>query len=371
MKFLIVRITMILWIIQLYSVYSNVQLTKDTTKLNMYLNGFLDVYYVYDFNKPKTIARQPFLFNHNRHNEVNVNLAFLSLRIDEKKIKANFGIRTGTYVQDNYVNESTLSQFIHEANISLALNQKNNLWLTAGIMPSHIGFESAISIDQWTLTRSLLAENSPYYLAGSKITLIPSPKLEISALILNGWQRIQRLNGNSLPSFGTQCIYKPKQNITFNWSTFIGTDDPDITRRMRYFNNLYAQFRLNKILNILCGMDVGFQQTNKRSSTYYNWFSPVIISQINVSNSIKTSFRAEYYQDYNQIIIPVNDGNTFSTIGFSWNIDYSKNSNFLGRMEARWLNNKDRIFWSNNQPSYNHFFVSMSLAVKFSELLKQ
>jgi hypothetical protein len=50
--------------------------------------------------------------------------------------------------------------------------------------------------------------------------------LEIAGLIVNGWQRIQRLQGNSLPSFGTQINYSPTEKITFNWSTFIGTDDP-------------------------------------------------------------------------------------------------------------------------------------------------
>jgi hypothetical protein len=36
-------------------------------------------------------------------------------------------------------------------------------------MPSHIGFESVISADCWTLTRSLLAENSPYYETGMRL----------------------------------------------------------------------------------------------------------------------------------------------------------------------------------------------------------
>jgi hypothetical protein len=49
---------------------------------------------------------------------------------------------------------------IYEANVGISLNKKNNLWVDAGVMPSHIGFESAISMDNWYLTRSLLAENS-------------------------------------------------------------------------------------------------------------------------------------------------------------------------------------------------------------------
>jgi hypothetical protein len=35
------------------------------------VSGFLEVFYVYDFNQPKGTKRQSFLFNHNRHNEIN------------------------------------------------------------------------------------------------------------------------------------------------------------------------------------------------------------------------------------------------------------------------------------------------------------
>ena len=73
--------------------------------------------------------------------------------------------------------------------------------ITAGIFTSHIGFESAVSKDCWTLTRSILADNSPYYESGARLTYTSNNnKWLISALALNGWQRIQRPAGNSLMS---------------------------------------------------------------------------------------------------------------------------------------------------------------------------
>lgn len=82
-----------------------------------------------------------------------------------------------------------LLQHIYESNIGISLNKKNNLWLDAGIFGSHIGFESAISKDCWTLTRSLFAENSPYYLSGTKLTYNPNEHWEFAVIICNGWQR--------------------------------------------------------------------------------------------------------------------------------------------------------------------------------------
>jgi hypothetical protein len=78
---------------------------------------------------------------------------------------------------------------------------------------SHIGFESAIGKDCWNLTRSILADNSPYYESGAKLSYTSkNEKWFISGLILNGWQRIQRVEGNNLPAFGHQLTFKPIQN---------------------------------------------------------------------------------------------------------------------------------------------------------------
>ena len=41
-------------------------------------SGYLDIFYAYDFNEPKTNYRQPFLYSFNRHNEFNLNLGLIS-----------------------------------------------------------------------------------------------------------------------------------------------------------------------------------------------------------------------------------------------------------------------------------------------------
>jgi hypothetical protein len=56
--------------------------------------------------------------------------------------------------------------------------------------------------------------------------------------MLNGWQCMQKLEGNSLACIGTQVNFSPSEKITWNWNTFIGTDDPKAKSSMRYFNNL-------------------------------------------------------------------------------------------------------------------------------------
>lgn len=342
---------------------------SDTAKKSLpeiELSGFADVFYCFDFNQPKTDYRQTFFFNHNRHNEFNLNLGFIKLSVQHQKYRANIALQAGTYAADNYATEPQLLKNIFEANAGISLSSKNNLWLDAGIFASHIGFESAISLDNWTLTRSILAENSPYYLSGAKLTYTPSKKLELTALVCNGWQHIQKIKGNSLPSFGTQLKLLPNEKITFNWSTFIGTDDPDTTRRMRFFNNLYGQFQLTNKIGLITGFDIGNQQQSKGSSEYQYWFSPVIIARYSFNDHWTTAFRAEYYHDKSGVIIPTATINGFKTMGFSLNIDYAPANNVACRLEGRWLNSQDKIFARNSSLTENDFFITASIAIKFN-----
>ncbi|MBB4119520.1 hypothetical protein GGR32_001822 [Mesonia hippocampi] len=353
---------------------SNLQLLAQVDRIwqqqpELNISGFMDVFYVYDFNRPQHAERQSFLFNHNRHNEFNLNLALVKLDVKHSKYRANLALQTGTYAGDNYTAEPGLLKNVFEANIGISLNKKNNLWLDAGILPSHIGFESAISMNNLTLTRSLLAENSPYFLTGAKLTFSPNDKWEVAGLIVNGWQRIQKLEGNSLVSFGTQVNYKPTEKITLNWSTFIGADTPDHIRKIRYFNNLYGQFQVTEKLNLITGLDIGIEQKAKKSSSYNYWLSPVIIGQYTVNNTWKMAVRAEYYQDEKGVIIPTETINGFKTTGISFNIDYLPSKNISCRFEGRWLTSKDDFFETGNRTSKNNFIIGTSIAIKFSESL--
>lgn len=333
------------------------------------LSGFLDVFYVYDFARPTGPSRQPFFFNHNRHNEFNLNLGFIQWNVSHAKYRANLALQAGTYPNDNYAEEPGLLKAVLEANVGVSLNADNSIWLDLGIMPSHIGFESAISMDNPTLTRSILAENSPYFMAGAKLGYQPNETWFFAGLILNGWQRIQRLPGNSIPAFGSQVSYTPSSAMTFNWSTFIGTDDPDSTRRMRYFNNFYGKLQLSEKVDVTGGLDIGLQQSQKGSGKLDTWFSPVAIAQYRFRPHWRTAIRAEYYQDRTGIIIPTDTPNGFQTIGISGTLDYLPTESIMLRTEARRLNSQDEVFESASGGTRDNVFIGFSLAVRFAKKL--
>lgn len=329
-------------------------------------SGYMEAYYAYDFNQPKNGNRPPFTYSFNRHNELNVNLGFLKASYTSSNIRGNMAIMTGTYANANLAAEPGVLRNILEANAGVKISSSKNLWVDAGIFASHIGFESAIGRDSWNLTRSILADNTPYFESGLKLSYTSDDnKWFVSGLVLNGWQRIQRVSGNSLLSFGTQVTFKPNEKTLLNSSTFIGTDTPDSARLMRYFHNFYGIFQVSPRLGLTLGFDYGIQQSAAEAGAYDPWWAPIAIARITMSDKVSVDVRAEYYVDNNGVIIATRTPNGFETLGLSVNLDYKISSQALWRIEVRNFSSKDPIFQRDNDAVTHNTFCTTALAISF------
>lgn len=330
------------------------------------LFAYFDVFYAYDFNRPQTTIRQPFFFNHNRHHSVNINHALIRGSYSTQRVRAKLGFHSGTYVQDNYASENTLQSFLYEANASVALDKQEKLWFAAGIMESHIGFEDAIAPNNPTLTRSMCAENSPYFSSGASMTYQPKTPWKFQVLALNGWQRIRRVQGNNLLSYGTRINYSTEK-MELNWSTFLGTNDPDSVRRMRYFSNLYAVYTWKNNFTLTFGFDYGLQQKEKGSANYHYWYNFTAIGKMAISDKLSTALRVEYFKDYSLVVMQAFNDEPFEVYGSSLNFDYHVNQNLFFRVESRLLASQNALFIKNDVPQKNNIHVVGSIIFRIGQ----
>jgi hypothetical protein len=211
-----------------------------------------------------------------------------------------------------------------------------------------------------------MADNTPYYEAGAKVSYTSgNGKWFVSGLILNGWQRIQRVNGNSLPSFGTQLTFKPSATITLNSSTFIGTDKPDSARVMRYFHNFYGIIQVSKKVGITVSFDYGAEEKSPDERSMNTWYASAWIVQYSATDKVAFALRGEYYSDAKGIIITTTSVHGFKTSGCSLNIDYNVYKNILWRTEVRYLASKDAVFERTDTSVTNNAFAGTSLCLSF------
>jgi len=329
---------------------------KDSLKIKF--SGFLETYYSYDFINPTTDTKLPFMYNYNRHNEFNVNNGLIRAQLLYGNAYASIAVHAGTYVDDNYASENI--KLVSEAYVGMYLNDNKKSSIEVGIMPSYIGFESATTATNLTLTRSILAENSPYFMTGIKYNYKPNDKWSFSGLVTNGWQRINKPQKDVAPAFGTQIVYKPTEKATLNWSTFVGKEFYGTELGMRYFSNLYWDNTWNSKWRTILGFDFGIQDSSSLNDEHLFWMSPVLITQYSINSKWQTAVRLEYYQDEDNVIIATSDA--FKTSGASLNFDYLPNSKVKLRTEARYLDSKEAIFYNNKS---NNFFVTTSLSFEF------
>ena len=74
---------------------------SDTTQDPLTISGYVEAYYAYDVGNPSDHNRPGFVYSHNRHNEVNLNLGFIKAAYATGKVRANLAIMTGTYANAN------------------------------------------------------------------------------------------------------------------------------------------------------------------------------------------------------------------------------------------------------------------------------
>ena len=350
----------------LFNISFNGYFSQSDSVKKLNVTGYVEAYYCYDIANPSNNTRPSFIYSHNKHNEFALNLGFIKMNYQLEKFRANGSLMTGSYAQANLSGEPGMLKMIFEANIGFKLSKQKNVWLDLGVFPSHIGFESAIGKDCWTLTRSILADNSPYYESGLKITGVSEDeKWMLSILALNGWQRIYLSEHYTKPSFGHQLTFKPTSNILLNSSSFVGFAGPDSLNQLRYFHNFFGQFQLHEKLNLTVGFDIGSQQNTTERPIYYTWYTPVAIIKYSPLSKLNIAGRIEWYDDRHQQVITTNSANGFQTYGYSLNVDYSLNEHVIFRIEGRGLKSKDDVFIMNQRPSKENYFLTAAMALSF------
>jgi hypothetical protein len=334
------------------------------TATRVTFGAFVDAYYAYDVNRPRDLDRA-FTTQPARHNEFNVNLAFVEATLGGPRVRGRLALQAGTSVQANYAGEPTtgavsgplLSRHLQEAVAGYEVAP--GLWIDAGVFFSHVGMESWVSRDNPTYTRSLVADYSPYYSAGVKATWQTTSRFAVRLDLVNGWQNVSE--SNSGKSVGARLDYTAG-GTTASYYTYVGGEGGG---RLRVFNGVGVRAAPTSRIQLLGQLDVGRQGRDRGAST---WYGGVLVARVQATRATALVARVERFADPDQVVLVTGDGQSpFRANGASLGLDVSPDKRMAWRTEVRGFRARGAVFphRSDDARSRSAGVVVSSLAVGF------
>ena len=313
----------------------------------MSYSAFVDTYYAYDFNYDK--LKRPYVTQPYYNDELAINLAFVDMTLAGEGVRGRLAAQDGTSVDINYAAESREGwRYVQEAYAGVKLGE--GLWFDGGVFLSHMGMESWISRDNATYTRSLVAEYSPYYQSGLRLSYEASSEWSFQLLGIRGWQNI---SDNRDPALGTQIQWKPSSEVSLLHNTFIGNEGGN-----RIFNDFIAKWMVTESLNLAAQFDVGYQRlpSAEKDAWWHGW---TLIGQYKLTPNSAVAARVERFLDSEGVVLASASNNRFGAYGYSLNYDYNILPCLVWRIEWRQMHDTKEVF-PNDQ---NGFDRSSTLVV--------
>lgn len=355
---------------QLFGQFVQFAPTGDSSQGKVTLEGYVDAYFAFDGSQPAD-ANRPYFVSQSRHNEFNINMAYISLKFSSERVRATFTPGFGTYMNANYAAERMTLKNIIEANVGVKLFKHKDIWLDVGVLPSPYTNETAISFDQLTYSRSFAPEYVPYYLSGARLTLPLSQKVNLYLYLLNGWQAIEDVN--TPLAFGSQLEYKPDNKLSLYLNTYYGSEHsataPD--NRERYFVDAYALYnpmpRLNLSFSAYAGNQVR-RDAVQDTRTNNLWWQANAIARYFLAPQHSISVRVEYFNDPKEVmIVPVTGAKGFDAASCSLGYNLSVTRNVLFRIESRYFRSTRDVFPAGDEgrARKDNYLLISGLTVKF------
>ncbi|MFT7033634.1 MAG: hypothetical protein ACJA2S_002142 [Cyclobacteriaceae bacterium] len=324
-------------------------------------SAYLDAYYAYDFNKPSNHDRQ-YSNMAARHNEFNINHAYLLGVFENEKVRSEIGIQLGTYPDFNYAAEpSDFYRLIYKAYAGVKLGE--GVWLDVGVFPGHTGYESVESLDNEIYTRALSTEYTPYYETGARITAELSEKMTLTGVVLNGWQNIGETNKSK--AFGMNFNYQLSDAVELNYGNYFGDEGTRFTSsKYRVYNHFYIKHQTSDKFHYMLGFDHATQEPLSSNLTETFYFI-TIIAQYRFSEKFSVAWRFENADDNSQILISTNTTEGFVGQVYAINFNCHISENAMFRVEGKLYDTEGEIFTEGPEVSENNQLIVGSLAVRF------
>lgn len=347
------RFTLI-YLLFAFILLANQHLMAQDKPLNF--SAYLDGYYVYDLSHP-LVNQRLYVTQYDRHNEFNLNHAWIMASYQKDKIRSELALQLGTYPINNYSGEpDQFYRMIHRANVGYQISE--NSWLDFGVMGGHFGYESVLAIDRELLSPALATEYTPYYQMGMQYSWDVSEATALRFVVLNGWQNMAETNNHK--SVGMAVDQKIGEDLLISYGNYYGNERPMIgADLMRFHNNLVVNYAPGNKISLTGIID--YTRQDSVSNLKETLFLTAILSD-QIMEKVRIAGRYEYVKDNDRLLINAFDA-PFDMHVVSLACEFTPQQNVSLKLEPKLYRGKNRNFIGQDGSGPSTIVLSAGIAV--------
>ncbi|QQS67805.1 MAG: outer membrane beta-barrel protein [Chlorobiota bacterium] len=248
------------------------------------------------------------------------------------------------------------------------------LWLDAGFFKAHLGTESILPKENFTISSAVGSFYEASIESGFRLNYNPIQELSINFYLLNGYNLF--IDNNTKKSFGSLVTYNFNDNSIISYSNYIGDDTPssgDSISHLLLQQNLYFNSQVGN-LKYQIGFDYAIKQNSDVSNLKQSasMISGILGLKYIFNDNYSLYGRGEYFEDPNGILSGViidskNKSTGFKLFGLTAGVEYKPTDNSYLRIEGRQLimDSDQKIFRVKNPLTNSRFEVLSNLGISF------
>ncbi|HUD70844.1 MAG TPA: outer membrane beta-barrel protein, partial [Dongiaceae bacterium] len=163
----------------------------------------------------------------------------------------------------------------------------------AGVYPSHVGFETLATRDNWNYTRSFMGEFSPYYQAGVRVAFPLGERWSSEVHLLNGWQLIT--DNNRGKTLGWKFAFAGDR-IDASFNGLAGPERPDDDRDRRILLDSVMVWRIDPAWSAAATLDVAGEERPEDAAARW-WGAAIYVRRAGDGGRYAGTLRVERFDD--------------------------------------------------------------------------
>jgi len=235
------------------------------------VTGFVDGYYNYNFNHPRTGGTVPgltgpFLSSFRTFdgpaNQFSLNMIELSVNKapDASNSRLGYNLTFGFGNAMNVVNSANgpqelgFSQYLKEAYLSYLAPVGKGLQIDFGKFVTGAGAEVIETKDNWNYSRGLLFNYAiPFYHFGLRTKYTFNDKFSLTGYAVNGWNNIIGLNTGK--TYGASAAWNVTKKVAITENYLGGPQMPGVTSNWRHLSDTVVTYTPTSKLSLMANYD--------------------------------------------------------------------------------------------------------------------